>query len=130
MRLDPDCVRDVLLAVEAAKADEHISPRTLHDALPQYSESEIEYTCLILDDGGFLKATNVQLPGQDRPGVKSIIRLTYRGHEFIAKTRDVERWHGIMKALPAIRNYSIDAINAVAEGMTSSAISALIQKSL
>ena len=130
MRLNPDCVRDVLLAIEAAELGEYISPGTLHRSLTQYSESEIDYTCLLLDDGGFLISMKIQLPQQEIPNVKSIVRLTYQGHEFIAKIRDAERWHGVKRALPAIRNYSLHAINAVAEGMTSAAISAFLQANL
>lgn len=130
MVLNPECVRDVLLAVESADLGEYISPRTLHNSIPQYSEDEIEYTCLLLDDGGFMIVTTAQLSGLEIPSVKSIVRLTYKGHELIAKIRDTDRWHGIKKALPAIRNYSIDAINAVSDGMTSAAITALLRTSL
>lgn len=127
MKLDSDCVRDVLLSVEKAAIDEYISPRTLHSAMPQYTEDEISYTCLILSDGGFLEIMAFDAPGREIPAVKSIVRMTYQGHELLAKIRDKDRWGGIKKALPAIRNYSIDAINAVSEGMTSAAIAALIQ---
>lgn len=130
MVLNPECVRDVLLAVESADWGEYVSPRTLHNSMPQYSESEIEYTCLLLGDGGFMVVTTVQLPALEIPSVKSIVRLTYNGHELLAKIRDTDRWHGIKKALPAIRNYSIDAINAVSDGMTSAAITALLRISL
>lgn len=124
MVLNPDCVRDVLLAVESADLGEYISPRTLHDSLSQYSESEIEYTCLLLDDGGFMIVITSQLPGQEIPSVKSIVRLTYQGHEFIAKIRDPERWPKLRKAIAAVRDYSLSAINSIAEGATSAAINA------
>ena len=124
MVLNPDCVRDVLLAVESADLGEHISPRTLHDSLSQYSEGEIEYTCLLLSDGGFMNITTVQLPGQEILSVKSIARLTYQGHEFISKLRDPERWPKLQKAVTIIRDYSLSAISAIAEGATSAAINA------
>ena len=101
MRLDPDCVRDVLLAIEGTELGEYISPRTLHRTLPQYSEAEIEYTCLILSDGDFLQVMTVEMPGQEMPGVKSIIRLTFQGHEFISKIRDPQRWPKLQKAVSA-----------------------------
>ena len=122
MKLNPDCVRDTLLAIESADYNTYISPRILQQELPQYSESEIEYTCLILDDGGFLIAMIVDLPGQLMPSVKSVIRLTYQGHELIAKIRDPERWPKLRTALSVIRDYSLSAISAIAEGATSAAI--------
>lgn len=124
MKLNPDCVRDTLLAIESADYGEYISPKSLHQELPQYSESEIGYTCLILDDGGFLIAATVDLPGQLITSVKSVIRLTYQGHELIAKIRDPERWPKLRAAVSAIRDYSLSAISAVAEGATSAAINA------
>lgn len=126
MRLDPDCVRDVLLAIEGTELGEYISPRTLHRTLPQYSEAEIEYTCLILSDGDFLQVMTVELPGQEMPGVKSIIRLTFQGHEFISKIRDPQRWPKLQKAVSAVRDYSLSALNAIANGATAAGISTLI----
>lgn len=126
MKLNSDCVRDVLLAVESADLDEYISPKTLHNSLPQYSESEIEYTCLILDEGGFLIAITIQLPGQEIAAVKSIVRLTYQGHELAAKIRDPERWPKLKKGLSAVRDYSISALSAVAEGAVSASVSAVV----
>lgn len=126
MRLDPDCVRDVLLAIEGTELGEYISPRTLHRTLPQYSEAEIEYTCLILSDGDFLQVMTVEMPGQEMPGVKSIIRLTFQGHEFISKIRDPQRWPKLQKAVSAVRDYSLSALNAIANGATTAGINALI----
>nr|WP_300169225.1 DUF2513 domain-containing protein [uncultured Flavonifractor sp.] len=126
MRLDPDCVRDVLLAIEGTELGEYISPRTLHRTLPQYSEAEIEYTCLILSDGDFLQVMTVEMPGQEMPGVKSIIRLTFQGHEFISKIRDPQRWPKLQKAVSAVRDYSLSALNAIANGATAAGINALI----
>ena len=126
MRLNPDCVRDVLLAIEDTDLGEHISPVTLHRSLPQYTEGEIEYTCLILSDGNFLQVMTIQLPGQEMPGIKSIIRLTFQGHELIAKIRDPERWPKLKKAVSAVRDYSLSALNAIADGASAAAISTLV----
>ena len=125
MRLNPDCVRDVLLAIESAEFGEHISPSTLHRSLSQYTEDEIEYTCLILSDGNFLQVMTIQLPGQEMPSIKSIIRLTFQGHELIAKIRDPERWPKLKKAVSAVRDYSLSALEAIANGATSAGINAL-----
>lgn len=108
MKLNPDCVRDVLLAVESADLDEYISPKTLHNFLP-----------LII-------AMTVQLAGQDIPIVKSIVRLTYRGHELAAKIRDPERWPKLKKGLSSVRDYSISALSAVAEVALSASVSAVV----
>lgn len=45
MTLNQDCLRDVLLQVEAAGLSDYISEETLHTRLPQYTEDEICYAC-------------------------------------------------------------------------------------
>ncbi len=126
MKLNHDCVREILLAIEDAELGEYISPITLHRTLPQYSEEEISYTCLILSDGDFLQVMSVQMPGQEMPWVKSIIRLTFQGHELISKIRDPERWPKLKKAVSAVRDYSLSALSAIANGATAAGISALM----
>lgn len=58
----------------------------------------------------------------------SVKYLTFAGHEFLASVRDDSRWKRLKKALPSIRNYSLDAIKALSEGMTSAAINAYLLK--
>ena len=48
MTLNPDCVRDVLLAMEQCEFGEHHTIASLHEDLSQYSEEELCYTCLKL----------------------------------------------------------------------------------
>lgn len=52
--------------------------------------------------------------------------ITFKGHEFIASVCDDKNWKRIKKGLLAVRNYSLSAINAIAEGVTSAAISAFL----
>lgn len=136
MVLNSECVRDVLIAIEkmqhyVTNEDEEIVEEDLliediYSALPMYNKEDIYYTLFSLDQAG-LVSISVQWTSNSL-SFCAINYLTFSGHEFLSKIRDTDRWHGIKKALPAIRNYSLDAINAISQGMTSSAISAFLEK--
>lgn len=57
MRLDIDCVRDVLMAVEQKGFGQSYTISNLHDLL-DYSSDQIEYTCLKLSEAGYHHSTN------------------------------------------------------------------------
>lgn len=128
MVLNSDCVRDVLMAIENCEFGETLTLETLHQRVEQYSEEEVWYTCLKLEEGGYLKLTTVQFPRHLLPDIKSIDDLTYQGHEFIAKIRDTQQWTAVKKGATAVRNYSLSAISSIAEGITAAAISAYLSK--
>lgn len=138
MKLNPDCMRDILFAIEKiqkyvtdedgtiAKKDFLINE--LHDELPMYKKEDIYYTLFSLDQAGLVSISE-RWTGNSLDFCY-INYLTFAGHEFLSKIRDQARWSGIKKALPAIRNYSLDAINAISQGMTSAAISEHLSKCL
>lgn len=95
MKLNPDCVRSVLLEIEKLGFNEHTTIFSLHTALPQYSEEDLEYTCFILSDGRFLNIESIDLPGQCLPAVKAVYSMTYKGHEFLEKVRPNKIWSAI-----------------------------------
>lgn len=127
MKFDHDCAREVLLAIESATFDERITLDWLCGKLPKYSEESIWYVCLKLDEAELLVVDTIDIRGSCMPGIKVIRYMTYGGHEFLDKVRDDERWNKLNGALKAVRNYSLDAIGAVSQGMTSAAISALLE---
>lgn len=110
MKLDPDCIRDILLAVEDCDYGEHLNIESLHKLLPQYTDEQLEYTCLMLGDGGYLNITKVQLPMVLLPSVKSINSLTYQGHEFIANIRKESVWNGIKSVALKVGSTSLSSL--------------------
>lgn len=136
MVLNSDCVRDVLIAIEKMQhyvtnedgeiVKEYLLIEDIYSELPMYSKEDIYYTLFSLDQAGLVNISAQW--ASDILYFCAINYLTFSGHEFLAKVRDADRWHGIKKALPAIRNYSLDAINAISQGMTSAAISAFLAK--
>lgn len=124
MKLNPDCVRDVLLQVEEAGLGDHITPTSLHNALPQYSEEEVEYTCFMLGDGGYLKLMTIDFPMQSIPVVKSVEYLTYSGHEFIANIRKDTVWAGVKDIAIKIGATSLSGLSQIAANVVTELIKA------
>lgn len=129
MKLNMDCVRELLLAMQDCQMDEEMTIPDFCERLPQYTEDDIRYSCLKMSEAGFIIADTTELDGWMVPQVDGVIDITFRGHEFLAKIKDESRWQGIKKVLPAIRDYSVDAISAVANGFASAAISAFFSSS-
>lgn len=123
MKLDSDCVRDVLMTIENCEFGETLTLDTLSQKIEGRSEEEVWYTCLKLEEGGFLRLTTMPIPTSSFPRIKSIDDLTYQGHEFISKIQDEQQWTAVKKGARAVRNYSLSAIASIAEGITAAAIS-------
>lgn len=124
MKMNLDCMRDILLAMQDSPIDEGMTISEFCERLPQYTEEDICYSCLKMSEAGFVIADLTDLDGWIIPRVDGLWDITFRGHEFLGRIKDESRWKGIKRVLPTIRDYSIDAINAVANGFASAAISA------
>lgn len=122
MKLDVDCVRAVLLAVESLDYGEHTNPDKLHDLLPEYSVEQLEYTCLMLGDGGYLDLITVDLPMQYTQGVKAVTSLTYAGHEFIANIRKDTIWSGVKGIAAKVGTNSLAGLSQIASGVVTELI--------
>lgn len=113
MRLNPDCMRDVLLVVEDHLPLNDSLPMTdLISLLPNYSEDELTYTCLKLKEGGFLNIFDI--PVNRGFIVYEIQQLTYEGHQFLENIRDQSTWNKVKQKLPLLGSSSVQAIMSVA----------------
>lgn len=145
MRLNIDCIRDVLLCIEentglrkrcffidsgltdtAKWAGSVVPPPDYQmDLLQRYGNDTLIYHvhyCLDTDLAS-------KSPGRD-PYQIWIDDLSPSGHEFLAKIRDTTQWGAVKKGLSSVRNYSLSAISAVAEGVTSAAISSYVKSEI
>lgn len=126
MKLDMDCVRDILLACESS--DPMRTPTMTEDIAAIYGEKwdsrDIKYTVSKMSEGGLITATILNDGCPIDQQEVAIFSITWNGHQFLEQVRDDKRWSGVKTALSAIRNYSLSAISSVAEGMTSAAINA------
>lgn len=136
MKLNHDCLRDVLIYLESIDyvvVDDYgntsfdiVCIDDVYSAFTKWSKQDILYSVSNLSQAGFIKV--LEPDNSVLPCPIGVLYITYKGHEFLDKIRDEKRWALISKSLSSIRDYSIDAINAIANGVTSAAIAAYLQK--
>ena len=116
MKLRHECVRDVLLAIEA---HDEVNPFLFDTDLKpmlkkthRYSENDLNYTILQLIDAGFLDARSVTNGGY----IFQINKITWAGHQFLDNIKDNDSWKKAKEkaltvggaALPIIAQFAWD----------------------
>lgn len=128
MTLDPDCIRDILLAVENCSFEQRLSVEQLTTILGKYSKEEIQYTCFKLHEGGLLDVTLIKIIGHLRPQIKSINDLTYDGHQFVNNIRSNSIWTKIKEVMKQIGASSVPVITQIALDVPLNALKDLFKK--
>ena len=54
MKLNPDCIRDILVTVESTEYNSAYTIDKLHEKLPAYTVEELNYHCLQMIDADLL----------------------------------------------------------------------------
>ena len=136
MKLNADCVRDVLLELEKTltyRIDEEgrlekntVSLHELDCILIRYTKEDIFYTLSNLDQAGYIKMT---VKGAGNSVYLCFVNcITFQGHEFLEKIRSDQSWSKVKAGTEAIRNYSLDAISALANGVASATIATYFER--
>lgn len=99
MKLDADCVRDILITLEQQPKFVRMIPRDFASLLPQYSLDQIIYTCWRLHEGGYIHLFTFCPPGSSEPMIRLIGDLTFYGHEFLADIKPKDNWSRLSDAL-------------------------------
>ena len=130
MKLNKDCVRDVLMYLETAdfyqESDGEIDQTPIFmdqicENLLQWSKLDIFYSLKHMEEAGLIDAT--MAPGECEFAVSDI---SFYGHEFLESIKDTTQWKKVNKVLDSVKNYSLEAIKAVASGVTEAAITSCI----
>ena len=116
MKLKQDCVRYVLLALEAQELGmlsqgaqgSEIAKQLAND---KFSVDDITYTLWQLADGKFIKATCDKYV----MGLSIIVYdITWQGHELLDSIRDDAVWSQTKKATSSLKSVSIGVLKNVA----------------
>ncbi len=124
MKLNPDCIRDVLLYVEentSLKKHVTITEQTSHDLLNKYTYDEISYHVRQCELSGYFERTT-----HDITGNCSISYLSPVGHQFLSNIRSDSVWHNVKEVSKKVGSNSLQAISQIA----SAVITAIIQNQL
>ncbi|MFC4712272.1 DUF2513 domain-containing protein [Planococcus dechangensis] len=116
MKLDQDCVRDLLLVFE-----EHLGlndrpfvskfvPTHLED---RYDQEKILYTTLMLYESGLISGRTINVDGGVYDFV--IFSLTPEGHAFIDNVRDPKIWAKTKNAVSGIAGVSLPVVAQLAQ---------------
>lgn len=125
MKLNPDCIRDILLTVESATTlDQPISiyPDALPEFLSIYSSDEVMYHIKQCELSGLFGDKVTWCLGGN-----CLIRfLSPAGHQFLADIRSDNNWAKTKEIAKNVGSESLSAIKDIATGV----IASLIQKQL
>ena len=124
MKLNIDCCRDILLLVESCEYNQILRFEDMQRELSKYADDELQYCSYKMYEAGYISVNKTDYCNYASPVIHWINNLTFSGHQFLEKIRDDDRWGKIKKGASSVRDYSLSAISAIAEGMTAAAISA------
>ena len=148
MRLNFECVRDILLCVEENTDVQRVCvfvdvsedadsiraalgyPRSNYEVQPYHAELLSRYNNDILIyhiryciEAGLIKESPLFTPPS-----YGVSDLTVDGHELIGKVRDPKHWEQTQRGMSKIGMYSLSVLRTIAEGLASGAASAFCQK--
>lgn len=121
MKLNHDCIRDLLLLIEENLTYGHyIDPAQLE--LKNYSVEELTYTAEKLDEAGFIQCNISKFLSNPLPAIR-INSMTYYGHQLLDNIRDDGVWKETKKLTSKISSASIKILSEVAAQVISNIIS-------
>lgn len=118
MKIDNECVRNILFAIEEKSSFKHpcrlIFLCSKEPKLSLYDDDKIDYHLRYMEMKGLIyNPTDYDKDGYD---------LTPLGHEFAANIRDESNWNKIKGISANIGFASLKVITAIAEGVATAAI--------
>lgn len=128
MKLNYNCIRDLLLVLEEALLlNENLQFNSLDlddlvsiEKLKQYGKSTIAYSILNLEEAGFIDAHIAC--ADDGIAYISVSNITYCGHEFLATIRPKSVWDKLLSYAKPIGTLSIPIIHQIAAELITSSI--------
>ena len=127
MMLNPDCVRTILLEVEKTKIGDRLKLHNLCEQLPEYEKDDLWYTCLKLQEAGFLHVITTTTLGSPMPVIIEIKDISYQGHEFLNSIRADANWGKVKDVAKKAGVFSLKMLGEIAQGVATAAITAALQ---
>ena len=116
MKLNPDCVRDILLVVESLpnlKNYYRFDRESVSELFPNYSFDEIMYHTRQCDLSGFLHNASATMNYE----TYTISDLTPKGHQFLADIRSDTIWNNVKEVSKKVGSNSLSSLSQIATGV-------------
>ncbi len=126
MRLNLDCIRDLLFTIEELSTpNSFITSTRLSELenLSKYSYDEIIYHLRQLDWDGYIVTSN---KNKSLDGIFFVIDLSPIGHEFISNIRKDTNWSKVKSISKEAGTSALTSLKTIAENVVASAIKASI----
>lgn len=114
LKLDRDCVRDFLLALESLGSGQTLTSENYRSIplLASYERDVIIYTAERLDEAGFINVKFMPVVGGDKPFFATSI--TWYGHQFLDNIRDDGVWKETKKIASKVTSVSLGILADIA----------------
>lgn len=111
MKLNHDCIRDIMLYVEE-HTDSHLDTVELKEILkeyPQYNIDTLKYHSSQLHDAHFISRLDLY------PNNGMLGKLTWSGHEYIDNIRDKTAWQMIKEGAFDLSSMSLNMVGQLSK---------------
>jgi len=126
MKLNPDCIRNILLTVENTTgygSYMRYPSNTEYELLKSFSYEEVMYHIKQAELSGFTSKVSYFLG----IGEGCLIQdLSPKGHEFVANIRLDNNWNKTKEIAKSVGSYSLDALTKIATGVITNLINSSI----
>lgn len=119
MKLDIDCVRDVLLEFEKLPLGCH-TPYSFPKAIGKHGIQNVEYTLAKLGEAEYINAEIQQRPDGDLDFL-GIYSITYPGHQFLENIRENKVWTKTKSIAGKVGSGSFALISQIASSVITEA---------
>lgn len=123
MKLNNDCIRDLLLYIEEnTNLSDDVYIESINDL--SYSIEELLYTSIKLKEANFINAEIEQTYDEENGGYSiTVFSLTWQGHKFLDNIRDSEVWKTTKGIISKFSSVSLGIIENVAAQVITNMIS-------
>ena len=125
MKLNLNCVRDVLLELESFPMGWD-SVQSFKNTLSKYDTDDVVYSLYKLSEAKYINATT-GMTQDGMPHIGAIYDITFRGHEFLANIKPKNNWEKLSGALKQIGSASFEVLSSAALGLATDSIKAALE---
>lgn len=116
MRLNPDCIREVLTYIEENQTYVNGSLHRLYDSdicneITNFSRDDVRYSIKQLSNSGMLDSEILKTSADSY--IIHIFDITPSGHEFLSNIRTDKVWNQTKKVANKIGSFSLDALTKI-----------------